>query len=270
MPEHREMLRSSLEILGDIAVIKLQTKLESSGTEIAHAIMKKNKGIKVVLQQIGPVKDEFRLRPVRWIAGEKRTSTIHREHGCSFRVDLTKSYFSPRLQTEHLRIARLVANGEIIVNMFAGVGGFSIIIAKKAQPARIFSIDSNEEAVELHKQNVRDNHIDNIEVIHADAAKGMSKLLQEKIDRVLMPLPEKALEYLGVALSFLKKQGGSINLYDFVSANQSSEAIEKTRDKLTTRLYDCGRSFSMERVRIVRSVGPSRFQTVADISFGKS
>lgn len=257
-----------MEIVGDIAVIKLQTKLESSGTEIAQAIMKKNKGIKVVLQQIGPVKDEFRLRAVRWIAGEKRTSTIHREHGCSFRLDLTKSYFSPRLQTEHLRIARLVANGEIIVNMFAGVGGFSIIIAKKAQPAKIFSIDSNEEAVELHRQNVRDNHLDNIEVIHADASKGISKLLQEKVDRVLMPLPEKALEYLDAALSFLKKQG-SINLYDFVSANQSGEAIEKTRDKLTTRLYDCGRSFSIERVKIVRSVGPSRFQTVADISFGK-
>lgn len=111
----------SYDVVGDIAVIRVPELLGRRAQDIAEAVMTINKHVKTVLRQVSPVSTDYRLRGLCWVAGEKRTETVHREHGCLFKVDLARCYFSPRLLYERRRIARQVAQGEVVVNMFSGL-----------------------------------------------------------------------------------------------------------------------------------------------------
>ncbi|MEM2561297.1 MAG: 50S ribosomal protein L11 methyltransferase [Candidatus Bathyarchaeia archaeon] len=151
---------NSYDIIGDIAIIKLTKTVEAYKEQVAEVIMKIHKNVKTVLAQTGPVEGEYRLRKLEYVTGEAKTVTIHKEHGCLFSVDLAECYFSPRLSYERLRIAKLVKTGEVIVNMFAGVGCFSIVIAKHSEAKEIYSIDINPIAVKFMRKNVVMNKVD--------------------------------------------------------------------------------------------------------------
>ncbi|MFH1328961.1 MAG: class I SAM-dependent methyltransferase family protein, partial [Candidatus Bathyarchaeota archaeon] len=213
-----------------------------------------------------PVKDEFRTRELTWIGGNETTETIHRENNCQLRVDLSKTYFSSRLQFERMRIAGLVKFGEVIVNMFSGVGSFSIVVAKFARPSKVYSIDINPYAVKYLTKNVELNRVEGTVVpILGDAREIIDSSLLNTADRVLMPLPEKVFDYLGVAISALGKNGGYIHPYDFVHAIKNEDPLSKFVNKLTEKLDVFNVSFSFSGGRVVRSVGPNWHQVVLDI-----
>lgn len=256
--------KSSLEVIGDLAIIKLPSRLEPLGEEIAEAILQVHRNVKAVFSQASPVKGEFRLRRLRYLAGEKRTETLHKEHGCLFKTDIVQTYFSPRLQYERLRIARLVKTGETIINMFAGVGCFSIIIARHANPCRVYSIDLNPQAYHYMWENVLLNRLVGVvKPVLGDAKTVIEGRLRRVADRVLMPLPAKAREYLSYALQALKPEGGWIHYYDFVQATCSREALTKA-SKLIPGILE-GFKLDTEFGRIVRSVGPRWYQAVLDV-----
>ena len=144
--------------------------------------MQTQKRVKTVLRQASPVSGDLRLRKLEWVAGEKKTETIHREHGCAFKVNLEKCYFSPRLSYERMRIVQQVQPGEVIVNMFAGVGCYSILIAKHSQASKIYSIDLNPEAVKYMLVNTQLNKVQNrVVVIKGDAKNVIQQKLKEDI-----------------------------------------------------------------------------------------
>jgi len=140
-PKETTCVYNSYDIVGDIAIIRLADASKKYGQIIAEAIMKVRKNVKTVLAQTSPIRGDFRLRKLGVTAGENKTVTVHKESGCSFSVDVEKCYFSPRLFYERRRIAEQVGNGEVVVNMFAGVGCFSIVIAKHSNVRKIHSID---------------------------------------------------------------------------------------------------------------------------------
>src|SRR5437870_3131961 len=126
------------------------------------------------------------MRPLRYIAVENRTHTIHKEYGCLFEVDLSKAFFSPRLSTEHQRVVQMVEKGERVVDMFAGVGPFSILIAKKVGDVRMDAIDANPQAIELLQENVRANKVEAKVHVHlGDAREVIRKELTQITSRVL-------------------------------------------------------------------------------------
>ena len=129
-PIEMQNVRTSFDVVGNIAIIKVPEKLQHKKRDIAQAVMKTNSNIKTVLNQTSPVLGSFRLRRLKHLLGEQKTETIYKEYGCSFKVDLASTYFSPRLSFERMRITNLVTRGETIVNMFAGIGCYSILIAK--------------------------------------------------------------------------------------------------------------------------------------------
>jgi tRNA (guanine37-N1)-methyltransferase len=199
------------------------------------------------------------------VAGERKTETVHKEYGCLFKVDLGKCYFSPRLSHERMRVAQQVQPREIVVNMFAGVGCFSIVMAKHSKAERIFSIDINPDAVHYMRENTALNRVDDeVVVVQGDARDIVEGGLQGVADRVLMPLPEKAYEYLDCALSALKPHGGWIHYYDFEHANKDEDPVTKTVTKVTQKLRGIGIKFQVLFGRIVRTTGPRWYQTVAD------
>ena len=255
----------SYDIVGDIAIVKASFGNEKKAQEIADAITIMSTNIKTVLKQETPIAGDFRLRKLKYIAGQCKTNTVHKEYGCKFLVDLEKCYFSPRLSYERFRIAKLVKAEETIVNMFAGVGCFSLLIAKQSDCSKIFSIDMNPDAIELMKENIRLNRVfGKVTPILGDA-KIVSKKLLHTANRILMPLPERAFEYLPFALSMLKQQGGWIHYYDFEHSKSAEIPTEKTKRKVEERLSEIGALFEIEYARIIRSTGPNWNQVVLDI-----
>lgn len=222
---------TSLDIIGDIAIVKLPDEFLEKKYEFGERLLEKMPYIKVVLRQASPVKGEYRLRRLEYLAGERRKWTIHKEYGIKVKVDVEKVYFTPRLSTERWRVATLVKEGEVVVNMFAGVGPYSILIAKYSRPAHVHSIDINLTAIHYHIENVRLNGVeDKVTIYSGDAAKVIEEYLICSADRVLMPLPEKALSYLKYALKALNRRGW-IHVYLHVPYKRDwREALVKGAD----------------------------------------
>jgi len=257
---------NSFDVIGDIAIIKIPPSNISSAEKVAKQIMAVHRNIRTVLTPVTPIAGDFRVRELRLLAGESKTNTIHKESGCIFMVDVEKTYFSPRLSFEHQRIASLVKSNETVVNMFAGVGCFSIIIAKTVSPVRVYSIDVNPTALKCMEKNVNINKVQSsVFPILGDSKDIISAQLGGIADRVLMPLPEKALEYLPYALTALKPSGGMIHYYDFQHAPGKENPIAKTKLMVTKKLDNLGVSYVFVNSRVMRPTGPNWYQTVLDI-----
>jgi tRNA (guanine37-N1)-methyltransferase len=253
-------------VVGDIAIIRLPSASPVPAQTAAKSIMSRHRNVKTVLLQASPVAGDFRLRRLTHVAGENKAVTVHREFGCLFSVDVAKCYFSPRLSHERMRLARLVESGEAVVNMFAGVGCFSIIIAKHANPAKVFSVDVNPEAIQFMQKNVRLNRVyGKVIPLLGDSKEFIYDRLQRVADRVLMPLPEKALEYLPCAVSALKASGGWIHYYGLEHAAKTESAAEKVKLKVAKALDALSVDFKVTSVRVVRSTGPNWFQLAVDV-----
>jgi tRNA (guanine37-N1)-methyltransferase len=234
--------------------------------KVAEAIMSVHKNVKTVFAQTSAVEGEFRLRRLECVAGERRTRTVHRESGCLFSVDVERCYFSPRLFYERMRVARLAQEGETVVNMFAGVGCFSIVMAKHAEVEKVYSIDVNPYAVEQMRENIRMNRLyGRVIPLLGEAKMIIEEKLRRVADRVLMPLPAKALEYLPFALLALKRNGGWVHYYDFEHATKDEDAVDKARMKVSERLRNVCASFEIPFGRVVRATGPNWYQIVLDI-----
>jgi tRNA (guanine37-N1)-methyltransferase len=98
-----------------------------------------------------------------------------------------------------------------------------------------------------------------------DAKEIVDKRLRHVSDRVLMPLPEKALESLPDALLALRQTGGWIHYYDFEHALKSENAVGKAKLKVSRRLKDLDVDFEIPFGRVVRATGPNWYQVVFDI-----
>jgi len=256
----------SYEIVGDIAIIRLSQHSPENAQNAAKTIMNIHRNVKTVLIQVSPVVGDFRLRCLTYVLGENKMSTIHKEFGCYFSVDVERCYFSPRLSHERMRIAGIVKTNEAVINMFAGVGCFSIMIARHVSIAKVFSIDVNPAAIQFMRENIRLNRVyGKVIPLLGDSKEIITNQLQRVADRVLMPLPEKAHKYLPYALSALKPSGGWIHYYCFEHAKKTENLTKQVKLKLSETLDALGVDFQVPLVRVVRSTGPNWFQLVADV-----
>ena len=269
-PEDVALIYRSFDVTGDVAVIRVPESSLHHSEVIAEALMRQNKHVKSVWRQSGPVFGDFRLRELEWVSGDRRAETVHKEYGCLFKVDLRNCYFSPRLAFERMRIASLVNNGDVVVNMFAGVGAYSIVVAKHSKAARVYSIDVNPSAVEYMRENILLNKVvGKVIPMEGDTRIIITKELKDAAERVLMPLPKKAIDFLDCAVSAIKPERGWIHFYDFVHANKGESPIEKSKSKVEEKLQGYSIFFEVSHGRIVRETGPNWYQTALDIEVGK-
>jgi len=265
-PHELSLVLKSYDIIGNIAVIRVPESLKHRSQVVAEAILQTNKNVRTVLLQTSPISGDFRLRQLKWVAGERKTTTVHKEFGCLFEVDLERCYFSPRLSFERRRVAGMVQPHEIVVNMFAGVGCFSIVMAKHSEVEKVISIDVNPYAFEFMQKNVRLNRVQNkVFPVLGDAKKVVNEKFRGVADRVLMPLPEKAYEYLDHALMALKPSSGWVHYYEFVHAGKDEDIVQKVKDKVAAKLTALGLKFEVPFGRVVRATGPRWFQVVVDV-----
>jgi tRNA (guanine37-N1)-methyltransferase len=240
--EELEKLPKAYDLIGDIAIVEIPDVLAGKKKEIGEALLSTFKNIKVVANKKTSVGTEYRTRGVEVIAGEKRTETLHREAGCVYKLDVTTSYFSPRLGTERMRVAKQIKDGERVLVMFAGIGPYAILIAKSAKPKEVYAVELNPSAVEYMKENIKRNKV-NVSALLGDA--GVEAGKHGLFDRIIMPLPKDAGNFLDKALPALKK-GGVINYYTFKAATEdASQEVKDICSKLGYKIevidsVECG------------------------------
>ena len=256
-------LPRALDIVGDIAIIEIPPELKAHERLIGEAILTVHNNVRTVLAKAGAVSGTYRLREFEVIAGENKTATIHKEYGCKYHVDIAKAYFSPRLSQEHNRVAALVQKGETVVDLFAGVGPFSVLIAKNNAEAKVYAVDMNPDAIKLLERNIRLNRVENRVIpVQGDARRVVETRLLGVADRVLMNLPEKAIEFVDTACKAIKPAGGTVHYYAFIRLPDSlenmqlrfSEAVEKAGRKVDAFLS----------AKTVRETAPYEWQIVLD------
>ncbi|HPR66613.1 MAG TPA: class I SAM-dependent methyltransferase family protein, partial [Methanothrix sp.] len=218
--------------------------------------------VKTVISPITPVEGEYRTRRFTIVAGEEKTATVHKEHGLRYRIDLEKAYFTPRLGTERLRVANLVAPGDVVFDMFAGVGPFALFIAKHG--AKVVAVDKNPDAARLLRENAQLNRIDEVEILEGDAGQ-MAELYENFADHVIMNLPHTASEFLGQAIR-IAKDGGVVHYYAIAPEEdlygRDTAFVEEAALVLGAKVNFLYRG-------IVRSYAPHQYNIVIDFEVRK-
>ena len=185
------------------------------------------KNINVVLRKVGIHKGEFRTQDMEVVCGDKRKETIHKENGVQMKLDVEKCYFSPRLSTERMRIAEQINEGEKVLVLFSGVAPYCLVLAKNSEVGEIVGVEKNPIAHKYAVENCK--KYSNIKLYNEDAKEFFS---EDKFDRVLMPLPKSAEDFLNVALRFVRKNG-IVHFYDFLHETEIPDvALDKIKLKV--------------------------------------
>ncbi len=223
-PELASEVTRSMDVIGDVAVLRLKDDIRPRASEIGSALMEVHPRLRAVAIDDG-VHGELRVRSLTIIAGEGPLVTTHREHGMELRVDLESAYFSPRLATEHRRVADQVMPGERVLDMFAGVGPFAVLVARLAHPSQVHAVDLNEVAVRLVEENARSNGVDELVTAHLGDAREVVPDLGV-FDRIIMNHPHGARDFMDVALG-ASGSGTVIHLHMMGALEESDEAADE-------------------------------------------
>ncbi len=219
-----ELFSRSFDLIGDIAILEIGDKLLPKAQSIAEMLLRHQAGIQTVLRKEAEHSGVFRVRGYRYLAGKKKTETLHRESGVQLKLDVTKVYFSPRLSHERLRVASLVKANERVLTMFSGIGVYPLVISKHSQAQEIVGVEINPDASAYAEENILLNKVKNVRVLCGDVRDVSGHL--GLFDRIIMPLPKTAEHYLPLALK-LSHPGCVIHLYTFLKED-GIEAFQKT------------------------------------------
>jgi tRNA (guanine37-N1)-methyltransferase len=264
IPSHMvSMLPHSFDVIGDVAVIDLRSELAPYSTEIGYGIRRVNPNVRLVVRKSGEVSGKFRTRALQILTGSGGMETVHREFSCSYHLDISSVYFNPRLSHERLRVAGQVKDNEVVVDMFAGVGPYSILIAKLQPTSRVYSLDINPSAIRYLEANTFGNRVaDRVTPILGDA-KELSKLKVHAIaDRVIMNLPSEAENYIDAALQILKREGGIVHFYQFAQRDATLDSIKASFKSSVTAENREVKSFSF--CKAIREITPGKVQVAID------
>lgn len=220
LPNDLIPLLRTFDSIGDIAVMEFDDALLPYSKDIAEIFLQTHKHFKTVLMKGSSVIGKYRTREYLHLAGEERSTTRHREHGMIFELDLRKMFYTPRMANERRRVAALVKDGETVIDMFCGVGPFSIAISKYASPATIYAIDLNADAIEYLKRNLELNHVSSIVPICGDANEEIKALTAG--DRIIMNLPKISDQFLSAAMENVK-ENGIIHYYTIMEDDEFNE-----------------------------------------------
>jgi tRNA (guanine37-N1)-methyltransferase len=253
----------SLDIIGDIGIIELSSELESYSAEVGKAVLQVNPHVRLVLRKSGEVTGKFRTRGLRALAGSGGMETVHHEFACRYHLDVSSVYFNPRLAHERRRVAEQVKEDEVVVDMFAGVGPYSILVAKLQPRSRVYAVDINPSAIKYLKENTLANEVaDRVIPLLGDARELSRSVLHGVADRVIMNLPSEAQQYLDAALHVLKSAGGLIHFYRFVERGEGLDSVtEQFRTSVAAEKREVE---SFRYCKVIREIAPSRVQVALD------
>uniref|UniRef100_A0A8C0EM93 tRNA(Phe) (4-demethylwyosine(37)-C(7)) aminocarboxypropyltransferase n=1 Tax=Bubo bubo TaxID=30461 RepID=A0A8C0EM93_BUBBB len=132
----------------------------------------------------------------------------HVDNGIRYTFDVTKCMFSPGNITEKLRVASLPCSGEVLVDLYAGIGYFTLPYLVHAAAAFAHACEWNGHAVEALRRNLALNGVrDRCHIHHGDSRQ---LELRDVADRVNLGLIPSSEEGWPVACRVLKKDTGGV------------------------------------------------------------
>jgi len=247
---------SGWQVLGDIIIVGIPDTLESKKIQIAEALLAMYPKCRSVVRDLG-IEGQFR-QPKRELLLGSGTETVHKEHGCFFKQDVTKVMYSKGNLEERKRMSKL-GGGEVVVDMFAGIGYFSIPMAVHAQPEKIISIEINPESFAYLRENIRLNHVEDIITpILGDCSQAAP---EEEADRVIMGYVGTTHHYLEPGIKALKKSGGILHYHETVPENLVRTRPEERIKKAAGCL---GKKVEILATRRIKKYSPGVLHVVVD------
>jgi len=229
----KEKMRA-FNVLGNIAVVNFPRGFkQKKKKDFAKSILKNNKNITTILEKSGLFKGRLRKMQTKFLAGEKTKEVLYKENNCIFRFNIDKTYFSPRLSSERKEIAKSIKKNDEVLVMFAGVGPFSVVIAKNSNAKKVFSNEVNREANKYSLLNIERNNLKNkIELLNGDIKRVTKKLKEKdkKFDVIVMPRPQLKDTFLEQAF-MLSKKSTKIFYYDFCKIDEIELIIQKVENQ---------------------------------------
>lgn len=221
-----ELLPRAFDTVGTIAIVEIPKGLEKYEKEIASTLLEVTPSITTVVKKVGGHSGTFRRQKVRVLAGKRVKSTVHCENGIRLKVHVENTYFSARTATERMRVATLVKPGEEVLVMFSGIAPFVLVIAKNSAAKRVVGVEINPKSHSLALESLELNKRlkDRVELYNGDVRKIVPKL--GMFDRILMPLPKDAEEFMDVALG-ASRAGTMIHYYTFCKEEEIPLAASK-------------------------------------------
>ena len=268
--EEIKLLPRGFQTIDKIMIIKLHPKLMNKKEVIAEECLKLLSYIKSVYLNQGKIEGKFREPDyIRFLAGIEDPNVKHKEHEIIYKFNIEKIMFSKGNLFERKYLASIVKKGEIVVDMFAGIGYFSLSIAKHSQAKRVYSIELNPLSYKYLVQNIEINHLkEKIIPIHGDCKEEVLKLSQGGIhaDRVIMGVFPAPKEYIKEALS-LTKNTGTFFHYEGV--------VDKKKDLILFYEFsiiakNLGYLAELNDKRFIKSYGPGLYHVVYDIFITKA
>jgi tRNA wybutosine-synthesizing protein 2 len=244
------------KVIGDILVLKnnVGNPFEGDPQELL-----KIPGVKRVVR-LGRIKGLKREPEVEVLLGEG-TETIHKENHCFYKLDVARIMWSKGNTTERKRMAQVVQNGETIVDLFAGIGYFTIPMAVHAKPYKIYAVEINPVSLEYLKENIELNKVQ--DVVEPILGNCRDLAPRNVADRVLMGYIGNTEEYLDVAMDVLKDEG-VIHYHESVP--------DKLKFKRPAeRVINAAKGFDVEILnqRIIKKYSPGVYHVVVDAKVHK-
>jgi tRNA wybutosine-synthesizing protein 2 len=259
--DKRHFLPDGFQRIGDVIVLKLHEGVYPCRKRIAGKLLRETTAKTIC--NMRQVSGELRRPRIEKVAGNG-TETIHRENGCTYKLDVARVMFSKGNLRERGRLPGIVRRDEVIVDMFAGIGYFTIPVAKTGLPRRIYAIDANPDSIRYLKENLRLNKVGCVEPVLGDSR---NVALSEQADRIIMGYLPRTYEFLPSAFKLLKP-AGVIHYHDTFSRD---ELWEKPLEILERGAGRAG--FSLKSVSykaIVKHYAPGVEHVVIDAEFRKN
>lgn len=255
----KRILPARWEQLGRVLVLKMDPKLEPWKAEIAAAYAKVLQA-DTVLRDTGGIAGKYR-EPVTELLLGTETETVHVENHIRYRLDAARLMFSSGNVDERIRMAHVCRPGEVVVDMFAGIGYFTLPMAVHSEPRKIIAHEINPLAFEYLRRNAAENGVsDVVEPVLGnclDAEEGVA-------DRIVMGYVGTTHEYLPKAMRILRGKG--IIHYHETCPNRLMP--ERPVERVAQAAEEAGKDAEIMFIRRVKSYSPGVEHVVVDAKIG--
>jgi tRNA wybutosine-synthesizing protein 2 len=247
---------NSWAVIGDVVLARFEGCPRHN--EVGEALLALQNA-ETVLDRRG-ISGEHREPDVEVVAGSGETETVHAEHGTKYVLDLATVMFSPGNKRERVRMGEVVAPDERVVDMFAGIGYFTLPMARAG--AEVTAIERNPEAFRYLIENVPLNGVDEqVRPFRADCRDVIDEFAEsgETFDRVVMGYYD-AFEYLDSALSVIG-DGGVLHMHE---ATPEAELPDRPVERLRAAANAVDRSITVLNQHRVKTYSEGVFHVVVD------
>ncbi|EZA56362.1 tRNA (guanine-N(1)-)-methyltransferase [Ooceraea biroi] len=267
---------TAYSLIGHIVQLNLRDVHLPFKAIIGQVFLDKTASARTVVNKVNTIDTTFRYFAMEILAGERNTVTTAKEHGCTYQFDFAQVYWNPRLSTEHTHMTTFMTPGDVLYDVFAGVGPFAVPAARKK--VQVLANDLNPESYKWLQKNAAINKLkDNFKAFNMDGREFLRNIVKEDIlsrrarslpgiEHIVMNLPASAVEFLDVLPDWFTQEElekvyhkpPMFHIYCFVKANKGDDVCRLGRSLVEEKLGYALSVDSIVDIQNIRDVSPKK------------